>query len=57
MGAWSMPSLPSIKPLATSPRQQQLEIPQNNLSQQVKVGLMELYANLLQTFSESEAVR
>lgn len=57
MGAWSMPSLPSIKPLASSPRQQQLEIPQNNLSQQVKVGLMELYANLLQTFSESEAVR
>lgn len=57
MGAWSMPSLPSTKPLESSPRQQQLEIPQNNLSQQVKVGLTELYANLLQTFSESEAVR
>lgn len=53
MGAWSMPSLPSTKPLALSPRQQQLEIPQNNLNQQVKVGLRELYANQL----GSEAVR
>lgn len=57
MGAWSMPSLPSTKPLASSPRQQQLEIPQNTLNQQVKVGLTKLYANLLQTFSKSEAAR
>ena len=47
MGAWSMPSLPSAKPLASSPRQQQLEIPQNDMSQQVRVGLRELYANRL----------
>lgn len=46
MGAWSMPSLPSTKPLASSPRQRQLEIPKNNLNQ-VKVGLRELYSNLL----------
>lgn len=57
MGAWSMPSLPSTKPLASSPRQQRLEIPQNTLNQQVKVGLTKLYANLLQTVSKSEAAR
>lgn len=50
MGAWSMPSLlflPSAKPLASSPRQQQRDIQQNNLNQQVKVGLGELSANQL----------
>lgn len=47
MGAWSMPSLPSAKPLASSPRRQ-LEIPQNNLNQQVKVGPRELSADQLQ---------
>lgn len=50
MGAWSMPSLPflpSAKPLASSPRQQ-LQIPQNNLNQQVKVGPRELSADQLQ---------
>lgn len=47
MGAWSMPSLPSTKPLALSPRQQQPEVPQNNLNPQAQVELRKLYANQL----------
>lgn len=57
MGAWSMPSLPSTKPLALNPQSNHhLKTPPHNLDQRVKVGLGELYANQAKPTRESEAL-
>lgn len=47
MGARSMPSLPSAKPLASSPRQRQSETPPNRRQPQVQVGPRGLRAKQL----------